>query len=85
MQTCVMHADSKRQRQLEVGVPHCGNDVLDLQGPPPEMTRTSLLLYSICSGVAGSSMSLLIFVNNSIVLMLQGKIYHVIIKNGDNI
>lgn len=33
MQASVMHANSKSQRQLEVGIPHCGNDVLDLQVP----------------------------------------------------
>lgn len=31
MQTCVMHADPKGQRQLQVGIPYCGNDILYLQ------------------------------------------------------
>lgn len=30
VQTSVMHADPKCQRQLQVGVPHRGDDILDL-------------------------------------------------------
>lgn len=31
MQACMMHANAKGQCQLQVGIPHCGDDILYLQ------------------------------------------------------
>lgn len=46
MQACVMHANPKGQRELQVGVPHCGDDRLDLQTNQSTDNDGSLQLHA---------------------------------------